>query len=731
MLYPLWDAGFQVGHAVGTAKEIVERCGRDLHAATALLQPRLVAGEATVFDEVVDRRDRWLRKDARALTRRILEATAQRHARVDRAGWSLAPDIKDDMGGLRDVHSVAWIAAIAQVPVPPEVTAPAEILLAVREALHGLAKRKLDRLHLDLQPAMAEALGFSGADAADAVMSEVHAAARAIEHRCALTLEALSNGVIGGPRRAGNSVSLGLGIRVEDGSLTLERRLDDLTPEGALHLLAAAAATGRPVARRALRALELLFGDASPQRWSPEMRAAFFDILRGEHSAATLELMDHVGAWPALIPEWSNVRGRAQHDPYHRFTVDGHSFIAVDELGSVIATDALALNAAAEASPLENLFLATLLHDIGKGSGGDHSIVGEQLARTAARRMGLADSNVDEVATLVRHHLLLVDTATRRDLDDGAVIRQVADALQSPRLLRLLYILTAADARATGPQGWSEWKAALVRELYRKTLVALETGELPASSQVTLRAREVEAYEPALAGRAEELLNALPPAYLESTSTPDVADELKLLLAPPQPGEVRYRVDAGGEANQHVLTICVPDRPGTLARTAGVLSLHRMSVLSARAYSTTRGVALERFIVEPPAGAVWEKFGADLRAVYAGNLALQARLDQKIADYRPATWKNDVDVRILQHESERSTVVEVRAQDALGLLYAIARALSDLDLDIHLAKIDTLGERVVDVFYVRTITGTKVTAEQAPEIERAIKHQVKRLFTRY
>jgi len=207
-----------------------------------------------------------------------------------------------------------------------------------------------------------------------------------------------------------------------------------------------------------------------------------------------------------------------------------------------------------------------------------------------------------------------------------------------------------------------------------------------------------------------------------------MVDEIRLLLDPPETGQARCRIDEGTEAGHAAVTVCVPDRPGTLARTAGVLALHRVSVLRAHAYSTTTGLALERFIVQPPAPAPWGALRADLEAVYSGRLALDARLEKKAVEYRPSEGVGEVDVRVLQEASAHSSVVEVRTRDALGLLYAITAALSDLDIDIHVAKIDTLGERVVDVFYVRTAQGLKFDDDQAREVERSIQHRVHRLL---
>ena len=728
LLYPLWDAGFQVGHAVRTPKEAVERSGQDLDSATAVLSARLVAGDPEPFEEFQDRQARWLRKERGRLARRILEATTARHKSVDRAGWALAPDLKDDMGGLRDLHVLFWLGRLVDVSVAdPTLNDAGDLLLAVREALHAEIKRKSDRIRIDLQPIVARRMGLESDDAANELMSEVHSAARRIEHGSSLLSKDLTSSLLGGPRRSGVARQVSPAVRLEDGVLHADRGAHDDSIDDAMELLAIAAETERPIAARSLTWLGSVFDRGPLETWTPTTRESFLRLLAGPAATETLELLDHVGGWPVLVPEWAGIRGLAQHDPYHRYTVDGHSFIAVGAAQRAADADQLGRSAAAEAGDLSALYLGALMHDIGKGSGEDHSVAGERLALAACRRMGLDENEAAEVAALVRHHLLLVDTATRRDLDDGAVISTVAETIGSPRRLRLLYLISVADGHATGPEGWNDWKGALVRELYLKALTALETGELPARSDVAARAREVEAYEPALAGRVEAVLASLPPSYLSSVGTPDVADDARLLLNPPEPGQVKHRVDPATEIGQVSLTVCVVDRPGTLARTAGVLALNRVSVLTATAFSTTTGIALQRFIVKPHEEISWDAVAEDLAAAYSGRLAVEARLGRKVLDYLPS-GPIVPEVRILQDESVHSTVVEVRAPDALGLLWAITASLSELDLDIHVAKIDTLGRRVVDVFYVRSAWGTKLNDEQAVEVRRSIEHRVAKLF---
>ena len=750
LLYPMWDTGFQVGHAVRTPKEAIEFARRDLPAATAMLSARLVAGEAALFEDLCARRRRWLERDGRGLVRRILDATAARHRQADRAGWALAPDLKNDVGGLRDLHTLGWLATVAgRTGQPDGLAEPGELLLVVREALHRRSPRKLDRVRLDLQPVLAADLGLAGEDGADLLMAAVHTAARTVEHLAAAGSQELAGLVLGGPRRSGAVRRLAPGVRISDGVLVADEGPgpDDDELAWALRLLAVRAARERPVAPATVAWLRQILAAAPGRHWTAAARSAFAALLAGPDAAAACELLDHVGGWVTLLPEWAGVRGRAQHHPWHRYTVDGHAFVTLTTLTRLRSEDravraALAPVEAAEcdqtegAEPgtpvdgsLDTLYLAALLHDVGKGSGEDHSVAGERLARQVAARMGLPPEATEEVAVLVRWHLLLAEVATRRDLDDPAVIGLVATRLGSARRLRLLYALTVADGLATGPQAWSSWKSALVGELYAKALAVLDgTGQVGGGAIDTdALVGELEALEPALAGHARRLLATFPPTYTTATPVAEMVDELRLVLAQPGPGQVGLRVDGDVADGLAAVTVCAPDRPGTLARTAGVLAMHRMSVRQAQAWSTSEGLALERFLVQPPAEPRWARLADDLQAAHAGRLAVEARLARKAREYRSEV-PAPPEVRVLPDVSEHATVVEVRAGDALGLLYAVTAALSDLDLDIRIAKIDTLGDRVVDVFYVRTSWGAKLGQDHAAEVPLAVTHRTARFF---
>jgi len=711
LLYPLWDAGFGVGHAVCTPAEAIDRAEQDLASATALLNARRVGGDEKACTELLDRRELWIKKARRAVAARLIRAVHERHAARARAGWALAPDLKEDAGALRDVHVLEWLELIGYADGPSEAAAAAAaVMTATREALHAQTSRKHDRLHIEIQPSVAAALSVE----LDDLMTSVHAAAREIEHELLRELTWAQQATRAGPRRSGAVRSLRPGVALQDNHLVA----DPAAPP--LEVAVAYAETGRRPDPDTVAALRRAFTEGGVF-WDEATRRAFVDLLRAPHAPAALELLDHVGGMTFLVPGWAAVRGRAQHDPYHRYTADGHSFAAVGDVSAVLRDDPVAQGAAADDRDATVLYIGTLLHDIGKGSGRDHSIVGSEVAQRVCRHMGLPPDDVADIATLVRLHLLLPDTATRRDLDDGAVIADVAAKVSDPRLLKMLYVLAAADGRATGPAAWSDWKATLVRKLYGLVLHALETGEVPDRFDVAARAAEVAAFDPGLAEQAGRLLDRLPPSYLSSVPVDQMAAELQLLAG--ASGGVRHSVE---RVEDHVvLSAAVPNRTGALAVTAGVLALSRISILSAQAYSAGN-TALQRLVVSSPPGLEWSSVGRKLEAAHTGRLSLEADVERKAADH--ASVVPSLEVRFSSGAGSSSTVVEVRARDAIGLLYAVTAAIGDLGLDIHTAKIDTRGERVVDVFYVRSSDGAELDEAQQGALRRAAEHRVARLF---
>jgi len=589
----------------------------------------------------------------------------------------LEPDLKEGRGGLRDVHALGWAEAARPLLGPEDTRALAEAgdtLLAVRVELHRATARPNDRLLLQEQDAVAAALGL---DDADVLMAEVSRAARTVAW-IADEAWARTEGWLNDPsgRRRRSYVRAGDGVAVRDGEVTLEPAADPAADP--LLLLRVAVAAADHDARIQRATLDRLAEEVPPfpDPWPEGARGLLADLLlAGRPALPVLEALDQRHLLERLLPEWAPVRSRPQRNAYHQFTVDRHLWEA-------------AVNAAALADDVHRhdlLVIGALLHDLGKGYPGDHTEVGIELVATIGPRMGFPPEDVAVLADLVRHHLLLPDVATRRDLRDEATIEAVATAVGSLATLELLAALTEADSLATGPAAWGAWKAGLVAELVSRTAHRLGGGRVPEVRQHLL------------------------------------SDRHRRLMA---------------EGGTHVLTegrtltVISGDRPGTFSRVAGVLAVSGLDVLEAAAHSEG-DAALSRFVVEPAFGTEvdWERVDELVRLALAGRLALAARIDERERTYaRPVRSDRPPDPPAVLFDNEASasaTVVEVDAPDRIGILYRLTQALSALDLDIRTAKVQTLGERVVDSFYVRTAEGEKVTdPAHLAEIERAVVHAV-------
>jgi [protein-PII] uridylyltransferase len=677
--YPIWDAGLKLGHAVRTVRQALNMARDDLDVGTALVTSRWLAGDAAMAQDVIDRaRSAWRRRGEARLAE-LRRRVEQRHRTAGDVGFLLEPDLKEGRGGLRDVHALRWASEAGLILNDDDVRAlerAHEVLTTVRVELHRHAGRAGEVLHLQDQDAVAAAAGFVDADA---LMFEVAAAARTVAWIADDVWARLVRLGLD-PDRApvGPARPVATGVVLRDGEIHLDDTVDPaVDPTLALRVATAAARHQVPIDRASLERLNQRTR-RYPDPWPP---GAVDDLvallLAGQASLAAFDALDQMNLLVRILPEWGPVRSRPQRNAYHRYTVDRHLWQA-------------AANAAALVDRVTRpdlLVLGALLHDLGKGYPGDHTEVGIDLVRVIGPRLGLPPDDVEVLEAMVRHHLLLPDVATRRDLSDDATITGVAQAVGSEKVLDLLHALTEADSLATGPAAWGDWKAGLVRALVERVRHVLGGGDV----------REV----------AWRLFPS--------------ATVLELM------GQGRTEVLVRDDR----LTVVSPDTPGTFSRVSGVLSLHRLAVLGAEAHSDEQGMAASEFVVVPPDRQPidWDPVVADLRRALAGELALEARIAeraQQLRRRRQATAASSVVTRVtFDDDASTATVVEVRAPNVTGLLYRITKALADLSLDIRHARVQTLGHEVVDAFYVRNAAGTKVTeAFHRAEIERAVLHAV-------
>ncbi len=739
--YPLWDAGFTLGQSVRTVKEALAVADDDLDALTALLDLRLVAGDRELASDLARR----VRDLAPRRRDRVLDAlSAAAAARLDRPGpiaEMLEPDLKNGGGGLRDVQAPGWAAwalpaggasdtdlldgqgwdggverlvdrGYLQPDDPDRLRAARRVILDARVALHRVTGGRSDRLPLQDQDAVAALVDAADADDLVRGLGEAARAVVWITRDLWSRLLAAEEGPSG---LRSTSRDLGDGIVWRDARIGFgpDATIDTVTVlRAAVH----AARAGLPFERAALTRLTEL----TAITWDDDARDAFIDLLAaGRGAIPVFETLDHVGLLVPLLPEWASVRARPQRNAYHRFTVDRHSLEAVAECAALLDDEATDFDAvAARAARRDLLLLAALLHDIAKGRPGDHSVVGEDLARGVATRIGIDASGVDDLGWVVRNHLMLADTATRRDLGDDRTISKYAAEVRTSARNALLYALTIGDSRATGPAAWNVSKASLVRELFVKADARLRTDvavdEAP-DPRVALGVLLGEA-------DARAFLDAMPEGYARAFPPEELAHHRGLLTA----GTPAIEWTALDEGRWRC-TVVAPDRTGLLATAAGALALVGIDIDTAAAYLHPDGIALEVFTGRDR----FDRLRADERRTaatatiadaLAGTVALDEQLRDRARRYRPATAVGvDRDVRVLvdTDASASATVVEVHAPDDVGLLARVAVVFVDLDLDVRQALVSTVGDRVVDVFYLHDTTGTRFAQRHAVESLRA------------
>ena len=673
MWYPIWDAGLKLGHAVRTPKETLQICATDLDTATALVTARHLAGSELLAQEVIgSARDAW-RQRGRTWLVNLHERMQERYVTSGEVAFLLEPNIKESLGGLRDIHALWWAIEAGLVLTSQDADALKkcnETLLQVRVALHQHTNRVGDVLHLEEQIPVAAALGYTNDDA---LMSAIAVAGQQVAW---ISDEAWSQL---DPPASASPIPQGIasGVALVNGEIRLA---DDIDPaDDPTLVLRVATAAARHHARIDRDSLNRL-GERT-QVWPDPWPAGASDdlvslLLEGDAAIAVFKALDQRNLIVKVLPEWEPNRSRPQRNAYHRYTVDRHLWQTV-------------ANAAALADRVSRpdlLVLGALFHDIGKGYPGDHTEVGVKMFATIGVRMGLSAQDIDIVTMLIQHHLLLPDIATRRDLSDDATLTMVAETVKTTLVLELLHALTEADSLATGSSAWGSWKAGLVTMLVDRVSHVLGGGDVQ-----------------------EVMWRLFPDAgVLEMMS----AQKIAVRTSPDQ------------------ITVVSPDRPGTFSRVAGVMALHGLDVLGAEAHSDEQGMAASEFRVVPPTyGPIeWQPIAADVTRVLNGELALDARLAERAATYRAprattASAPAPLRVRIDNTASSNATVIEIHAPDQLGILHRITKALADCGLDIRHARVQTLGSEVVDTFYVRTSKGTKVTdIQHQSEIERAILH---------
>ncbi len=755
-LYRLWDLGLKVGQATRSVDDCLRLARTDLQICTSLLEARFLWGERALFEtfatrfqaEVVEGRSRVF------VEAKLTERDA-RHQRTGDSRYLLEPNVKDGKGGLRDLQTLFWLGRFLYgIDDPAELVSHGVLtqatlrhfakarrfLWTVRCHLHYLTGRPEERLTFDLQPEVARRMGYRDRRAASSVerfMKHYYLVAKEVGALTRIFCAALEEQH---RRRRLGLARLGFGRRRVDGMIIHGGRIMPATadlferePVAMLQLFHLAQERDLDIHPEAWRAvthsLRRVDGELRESKLANELFLKM--VTSRKDPATTLRRMNEVGLLGRFLPEFGRVVAQMEHSLYHVYTIDEHTIRAVGvlhqiETGQLEGELPLATSLMPKVLSRTELYVALLFHDLGKGRAGDHSEIGAGMVRRTAPRLGLSDEQTETVSWLVRHHLLLSRVAFKRDIDDPKTVSDLVEIIQSPERLRLLLVLTAADIRAVGPNVWNGWKGQLLRALYHEADAALAGGDASGRRRDRVDAAK-QALAEALGGwpaaEREHFLARHDPRYWLGFDLETLLRHAELVRraeAERSPLTLDFRIDRFRARTE--LVLFAPDHPGLFMRVAGALALSGASIVDARIFTTTDGMALDSFGIQnvEDRGAVadparLERIRRNIERALAGEIAL----DQTLAGRRSLPERADVfevEPRVLidNGASRTHTVLELNGRDRPGLLYDVAKTLKDLGMGISSAHISTYGERVVDVFYVKDVFGLKIT--QPPKI---------------
>jgi [protein-PII] uridylyltransferase len=770
ILYLLWDVGLKVGHATRTVDQSIKLARADATIRTAILDARLILGDQGLFDDLMHR----FREDARdaSAARAFVDAKLgerdDRHNRTGESRYKVEPNIKDGKGGLRDLHTLHWLAKFLYGEGPSDDAPESRVftsdeaatyrhcedfLWTVRCHLHFHANRAEERLTFDVQQAMADRLGYverRGLRAVERFMKHYFLVAKDVgdlttvlcatlelaQHKASPGLGKLLNPMGWRIRRRVRTLS---DFRVENGRLNVaDPQAFQRDPVNLIRFFATAEETGaffHPDAVRLLRRCGRLIDDKL--RNDPEANRIFLKLLCSEtNPEPTLRRMNEAGILGRFIPDFGRVVSMMQFNMYHHYTVDEHLIRTVGVLSSIEHLES------ADAHPLASkifktiqyrraLYVAAFLHDIAKGRPEDHSILGAEIARKLCPRLGLTPAETDTVVWLIEQHLVMSSFAFSRDISDPQTVRDFCNIVQSPERLKLLLILTIADIRAVGPTTWNGWKGALLRGLYYECEPVLAGGhtqqgarEREAAAQNTFR----QTTKDWPAADVQRFVERLYTDYWLKTEPAKMLDDAKLMGEADRSGQKfasTYKTDAFTAITE--LTLYAPNHPRLLALFAGACAATGANISGAHISTTRDGFALDTFLLarefdhDEDELRRARRISETIEKLLKGETRLNALMAKRRSATRFSAFQVPPEVLIDNTLSNQFTVVEVAGLDRPGLLFELTNTLSDLNLDITSAHVTTFGEKVVDVFYVTDLTNKKVTS---PQRQKAIQQRL-------
>ncbi|MBI4776263.1 MAG: [protein-PII] uridylyltransferase, partial [Deltaproteobacteria bacterium] len=748
VVYPLWDDKLDISYSVRTPKQALIDAKDDFLLLTALLDARLLCGDEESYRDWKARFNKDILVGRRKqIVENLVSHGALRHKQCGDDTYSLEPDIKEGQGGLRDYHTMLWTAKalagetdVSRIRIDEmfgnrdraELEEAINFLLYARCVLHALSKRKNDRLRFEYLGALADTLGFRGESlerTIESFMLEFHHQVFCIKVQNEAFLD-----------RAKDKLSIfrdGARFRIDPSFEVLSGRVAFSSPESLPadpHLMIALfehmARFDRPMHPTAREVVRNHLNLVESSRISPLAKRAFRRTVAAKGAQRALVAMLETGVLGRFLPEFERLRGRMQFDIYHTSTVDYHSIRTVQELMNLERSQTEVFQ---RIKDKELLFFIALLHDIGKGYGSPHSEIGADMAFDTLQNFGFSEKQAETARHIIQKHLVLSETATRRDITEEKTVFGFAESIGNVEALCMLYLLTIADATATGPTALGSWKELLIRELFLKSLKIMEKGALRdpgAAGEFEERREALRAQAPSILGdETDARLEALPHQYVMSYETPAILKHLEMSQKVKTPCDVAVLVEPRG--SNFDVTVLATDRIGLFAKLAGVFALNHLDIRGAKVFTWHNRLAVDVFEVAPPWSDYdrWDKVISDFKLAAGGKMALAAA----ISGVRPplnGTRKPKLEKkpRVVTDNSASDffTVIEVYAPDQVGLLYRIARAISELDLDIFRALISNKGDLSADVFYVSNLQKEKIEdPDQLKAVEEAILYSLK------
>jgi len=766
ILYFLWDLGLKVGHATRSIPDCLREAKADVTIRTSLLDARCLSGDRALFADF----QRAFRADCAAdgpadyIHAKQAERAA-RHRRFGETPFMVEPNVKEGKGGLRDLQTLYWVSryvfntfAMTELVGPDapgggiltETEARAckrawEYLWTVRFHLHYVAGRAEERLTFDFQPVVGARMGYTRHGRQDGVerfMRHYFLVVREVARVTGVLEPALVRAALGPPAIVAetDAALAEAGFVLADGKILFAPGRDpEADPTSIFRILLMARDRGVELHPLALRMLIRSAPLAADLRGNKKAAALFLNLLCGGEgdgvsptcdSARWLTLLNETGVLGRYMPDWRRIVGQMQFDTYHVYTVDVHTVQAVKVLNSIEAGTLREIAPVAsglidQVQSRRALYAATLLHDIAKGRGGDHSELGADIALTVGPALGLTAEETEMVSWLVLHHLLLSQTAFSRDIDDPKTILDLADTIQSPERLRLLLILTVSDIRAVSPKVWNGWKATLLRELYARVAEVLEGG-LSTTERDARIARVKEVVATLLADwpapAREEFLSLGYPSYWLGFDPESIERHARMIRdAKARSAPLTVHTEPLPARAVTEVLVYTADHAGLFSRIAGALAIAGASIVDARIHTLTDGMALDTFWIQDAAGGPYDaphrlaRLAALIEQALSGRLKLATEIRKATRSLIPGRMRAiHVPPRVVvdNRASNRHTVIEVNGRDRPGLLHDVTSAISDEGLQIASAHVTTYGVRAVDVFYVKDVFGMKIENER-------------------